>query len=149
MTSSNLGFLEFEGEILAKMVEGGLLTYEEIEAAKNLWVGFQDELCHEYPTEVVKALVLAELRRKCEWYTQKIKEIELENKDARQRGVSFKERQKYSTQIETLKQLFKETRLKGIEYSKRNVFATDFVRPGDIEVVHSRGFEKHLKYALI
>lgn len=145
----NFIYLELGPDGLTKAIELEALTLEEAEAAQEEWLKFRVDLNLEWPPERIKEYILAELRRKCEWYLKKREALELENRDARVKGVSFKDRQHYSAKITALNGLFADTKAKGLKYSKQDLSIRDFVKPIDAEVVHTKGFENHLKFALI
>lgn len=147
--SKNFLFLELEGETIAQLIAAGEVSFEEMEKTKDEYAQFLTNLNIEWPAERVKEFILAELRRKCEWCVKRTQEIEFENRDARTKGVSFKDRQKYSKQLEELKKLFHDLRAKGVEYSKQNLLAQQFVTPIHAQVILSDGFEKYLKLAII
>lgn len=148
-SSFNFLFLELEGEGIAKAIELGAVTLEEMEATRNAYDAFIEKLEQEWPSERLKEFVLTRKREGCKWAVKKIEALELENRDARVKGVSFKERQTYTTKINALKKLFSEYREQGIYWSKQTPHVIQFAKPVDVEFIQSRGFETHLKLAII
>lgn len=145
----NILFLELGPEAITKSIEGGVFTYDEMVQAREDYATFLDELVQEWTPDKTKAFVLNEYRRKCEWALKKIGELEIENNDARRRGVSYKERQTFTAKIDTLRKMFADHKAAGLKYKNKTIKATDFVTPGDVKLIREWGYEKWLKYRLI
>lgn len=144
-------YLEFDLDLVHKFIEAGYLTMEEFIDLKQWWSDEMGKLREQYPPEKVKEILLAEQRRRCEWCLNKIKALELENRDARTRGVPYSKRNHYSRQIEILRKMFEDNKQKGLWY-KRNNSSSDlltWVKPLDLERVRRVGLESFLKYATI
>lgn len=103
----------------------------------------------EWPPERLQDYTLAYLRESCKWAQQKKKELELENKEARRKGVSYEKRQKCTMQIGVLDELFVKWRDRGIEYKRHPVKVDYFVQPTDLPYIEALGFEWHLRAAII
>ncbi len=148
MTSSNLFYLQ-EPEMIPKLIELGQITYEEVADAQTLYDAFREKLDAEWTPTRTKELLLNLERDRCQFALSKIKAIELENADARKKGVSFKERQKYSTSIDVLRKMFEEHKQKGLVYKRGTYKASQFVTPLDVAVIEEKGFEHHMKFLTI
>ncbi len=151
MTSSNLFYLQF-AEGVPKLIELGEITLEEMEDAQTHYNAFREKLDAEWTPTRTKAFALSLARTKCQFAIDKIKAIELENADARKRGVSFKERQKFSTSIDGLRKMFEDHKKQGLEWKKMpeaSFRASLYVKPLDVALIEEKGFEHHLKYLLL
>lgn len=103
----------------------------------------------EWPKEKLQTYVLDELRESCRWARQKQRELELENKESRRKGVSYKEREKCTMRIGVLEGLFEKWKARGIEYKKHLVKVNYFVQPEDVPYIEALGFEWYLRSAII
>lgn len=97
--------------------------------------------------EAIKRQLLLEQRRRAEKCKQRITEYELKNADARKNGESYQTRQQYVRAINSYRSLFQEAVQKGLGFKKREHRLTDWVKPGDEDFIHNRGFEAFLKCA--
>lgn len=113
------------------------------------YIGTVIPLEEEWPSERLQQYILAELRESCQWALKKKQELELDNRDARMLGVSYKERKAFTVKIEALDMLFAKWRARGIEYSKKKVKVSDLVRTEDLSYIHTLGFEWHLRGAIL
>lgn len=145
MTSSNLIYLEVP-EVIPLLIEAGEITYDEAVALGTRYDAFLAKLDAEWTPTRLKEFLLTRQRNKLRWLQKKWETLELENADARKKGVSYKEREKYSSQIATLKKMWQEDREQGIKLSKATLKASNLVKPLDLEFIESRGFEEFLKY---
>lgn len=109
------------------------------------YLAYLEEAQKEWTPEKLKAEVLAMLRGACEFYKDKRKQIEIENAEARRKGVSYQERKKASLQLEVLERSFRELRARGIAYSRDCPPLHALVRPEDMDYIHSFGLEEHLR----
>lgn len=110
----------------------------------------KSELEVEWPPARVKEFVMNYLRESCQWAFKRREEIELENKDARIKGVSYKDRKKYSVQLEALNDLLRKWRKMGIEFDGKTPTINDFIRDeGDIELIHKLGVEHQIKSVIV
>lgn len=104
----------------------------------------------EWPPDRVKSFVTSYLRESCQWAIKRREDIEFYNKDARIKGVSYKDRKKYSVQIQALNELFIKWRERGIKYSRQDMNINDFIRnEGDLELIHKLGVEHQIKSMLV
>lgn len=107
------------------------------------------KLREEWPETRLRQYILEQLRESCLWAKKKREEMEIENKEARVKGVSYAERKKYSTKIEALDHLFLKWRNRGIKYTKSPIQIQDIIQPEDLSYVQALGFEWHLRSAMI
>lgn len=103
------------------------------------------DLQKEWPEDRLRKYMLAELRESCEWAKKKKEVLELENRELRRKGVSYKDRQRVSIKIQVLADLFQKWRDQGVEYSKNPMKLTEFVAPEDIGWIQVVGLERHLR----
>lgn len=144
-SKENLIYLDAP-DIEVLYVAHGLITEEALERAKQEYHAWLTALETEWPPNRVKQAILEEFRRKCEWTLKKRETLEISNRDARSRGVSYAERKKTSSQIEALTKLFNEYKARGLEYKKRNdIYARNFLTPLDVIVCEEKGFEHILR----
>lgn len=102
----------------------------------------------EWPENKLRKFIADHLRESCEFALKKRSELEIENKDARMKGVSYAKRKRYTMRIETADFHFKKWKEMGISYSKRLPKMSDLVRPEDMSYIHNFGFEEHVKNVL-
>ena len=107
------------------------------------------ELEKKWTPDRLRGYILDYLRESCMWVNEKKIEVENENAEARRKGLSYTERKKYSTQLTALDELFLKWRNRGIKYKMATVRVQDLVHPDDLELIHSNGFEWHLRSAII
>lgn len=144
MTSSkNFTYLAVP-EVLPLAIEAGNLTMEEAEDAKSRYDAFVEELEAEWPDVRVKEFLLAKARRSCKYAAKKLADTELENKEARRKGISYADRQIYTKRMQAAKEFFIEWRDKGLKWSKQSFTARQFVTPLDVDFIQERGFDTHL-----
>lgn len=139
---SNAYILEFEGEARAKLVEQGVVTLEQVMDAQADYDSFIQKLEEEWTPEKIRVHLLESKRNSYAFYVRRLAEIEAENRDARQKGVSFSVRNGlYSPKIEALQSLMKETREHG-EKLKRSPLqpARAYIKPFDMDWVQEKGF---------
>lgn len=117
-------------------------------------VAFVEDVEKEWTPERITRWLLERERSRYAFYKRRRKEVEIENKEARMRGVSYKDRQKYSRQLVALEGLLIESEAKGKDLSHcvktefykgpASLYITDHF---DAEFIHSRGFESYLRCA--
>lgn len=113
------------------------------------YIVLMDDLQKEWPPERLHQFTLDYLRESCQWALEKRKELERENKELRQKGVSYKQRQAYTVKINALDSLFNKWKIRGIKYKREFPRFCDIVQPEDIPYIDAVGFEMHLRSALI
>lgn len=106
------------------------------------------QLEKEWPAQRLRDFSLDYWRESCKWALARRDGIELENKEARVRGVPYAERKKYSVQIEALNGLFLKWKNRGVYYDRHPIKMHELVQPEDLPYIHSVGFEQHLRSAL-
>lgn len=137
----------------SKMVEKGETTYDAIAEANRKYWKFVESIEEEWPPKRIAEWMLEQERRHYKFYRKRRGEVELENRDARQRGMSYKERQKYARQLVALDRLMVQSEENGkrLAWDLQTGFVVTmarlFIGPLDVDFIHSRGFEAHLKYA--
>lgn len=145
LTSNNLVWLEMPEQV-SMAIERGLVTFEDMEAAQNEYHAFIAELEKEWTPEKIKEWVLASYRAKCEWGLKRVKELELENRDARVKGMSYKERtEKYTKKIDAGRRVFEQWRQEGIHAKGVTFTVKDLVKPLDVPFIQARGMDRHLR----
>lgn len=99
----------------------------------------------EWPEQKLQTFILDYLRENCEWAINKRNELEVENKEARSKGISYQERKNYSVKIEALNHLFQKWKERGLFYKKHPLSVASLLAPEDLEYIHSVGVEKHIQ----
>lgn len=134
---------------LATRIEAGELTLEEAEETQNAYESFLKELEGTWTPDAIKEYVLGQMRAKYTSGKKYLVQLELDNRDARVQGKSYKERQTYTSKIKGGDVFLKETAKKGDEY-KRHVFSVrDIVTPFDMATIQTLGFEKYLDFTYV
>lgn len=145
LTSDKLVWLEMP-EAITTAIEQGLTSMEEMEDARKEYDIFLDELAVEWTPEKLKEWVLTNYRSKCEWALKRVKELELENRDARVRGMSYKERvEKYNKKITAGRNVFEAWRKQGIEATRMTFNVRAMVKPLDMPFIQERGMDRFLR----
>jgi hypothetical protein len=144
MTATSNQYLLTAPDLIHLFVEEGLTTVEEMEEANVAYNEWFAELEKEWPPERVKEAVLSLMRERYQKTALYIKKLELDNRDARVRGVSYKERQKNHHRIEVGTRVLKEYAEEGKAAAKVTFTVKDMVTPLDMDQVQKEGFEKYL-----
>ena len=124
-------------------------TVEDLLEAEGEFAEFCLDLEAEWPPDRIKSFLLDEYRDRCKRCLEKEKELEVENRDQRAQGASYKDRKIYSTRIIAIRQLFNEYRSIGLRLKKMTFTARQFVTPSQMALIQSRGFETTLRLAII
>lgn len=109
---------------------------------------FMENLEKEWPTQRLREFALEKMRDSCKWALDKRAALELENKEARAKGVPYSERKKFTVKIEALNGLFQKWKRRGIYYNTHPVVLHEVVQPEDLDYIHSIRFERFLETAL-
>lgn len=101
----------------------------------------------EWPPEKIKAVLLSELRRLYASAVKLIEEAELENRDARVNGKSYKERKVLVAKIDLGNEILKELVKRSEVIKSRITFtAKDFITDDDnLPAIERLGFEGFLR----
>lgn len=135
-------------DVIPGLIERGTVGELEMEELSVEYRKFLGALISEWPHERIKEWVLAAKRVEYQRSVRHIKKLELDNRDARVRGVSFKERQRYHRLIEIGYARLDAIRKEGIAAKTVTYSALDYVQSFDMATIKARGFEKHLEYAI-
>src|SRR4051812_46916887 len=90
------------GEATSKVIEAGMVTYEEIEDAQKIFDECVAKIEAEWPPERVKEWLIANERSKYAFFKKRRTEVEIENREARMRGISYQARARFGKQLEAL-----------------------------------------------
>lgn len=113
------------------------------------YVAFVEELEAQWPPERIKALVLEHKRKMCEKILAEIKQLELDNKEARIRGVSYKDRQSFTAKIKVRRTVFNWVREEGLQAKRGTFYAREFATPDFVPLIQKYGFEQRIINAFI
>lgn len=145
LTSENLVWLELP-ECVSTAIEQGLTSFEAMEDTAKEYEAFLQELEKEWTPDKLKEWLLATTRNKCEWALKKIQELELGNRDARVKGMSYKERtEKYTKKIDAGRRVFEQWKQQGLQFKRGTYTVRDVVKPTDVPFIQERGMERHLR----
>lgn len=105
-----------------------------------------NELQVEWTDEKVTDYLYQRQRYLFSFYSKKFKEIEQTNREAREKGVSYKDRQRYGRQLDALKKLLAETDARGKYYgyllkTKSYVARASWLSEDDMHDVNTHGIE--------
>lgn len=149
--SKDLVWVGMSPDIRCSAVSYGLTTIERINEAVQAYWEFSHLLADEWPESRIRQLLednknrLLQLKR--EEYRKtaiRLKELELENRDARAKGMSYKDRKVYTQKIKAghqLVQLIKQEVTLINKFSFPKFKAPDLVDPSDMPFVKRIGFE--------
>lgn len=149
LCAKNLICLEIGGAYMGPYIDSGEITTDELERADQAFRSFKSELSiqleRENGPDWVRTFILNKMRRRYQWASKKIKELEIENQEARQKGVSYKNRETYGKRIASLEKWLKEIEQTGIYYKQAEVVdAGDFISPIDVPSIRKKGFKHRL-----
>ena len=147
-SNKNLVWLEAP-EIAGLAIERGLVGVDTLLDTKQYFEAFLKELEAVWSPTTIKEYLLEEKRRQYQQTVKHITKLELENRDARVRGDSYKARESFTVKIRTGHQLLREIKQQATEYKQWTFGVRDVVKPLDVPFVQREGFEKHLRYAVL
>jgi len=130
-------------------IQHGLVEAEELEAISTAYQAFLDELEKEWPPERIKEHLLEKKRVQYQKAARYIQQLELSNRDARVKGVSYKVRQATHKKIEVGHRVLAIYKAEGLAM-KHQTFGgvRDYIQPADMRFIQEGGFQKHLEYAV-
>lgn len=133
--------------VIPGLIDRGVVTQEEMEEAAYDYHDFLTELEKEWPPERIKEWVVEEKRRHYQNTAKYIQKLELDNRDARVRGVSYKEREKtFTAKMATARKVLAQVKQEGLDVKKQTFAVRELVSPLDVPFIESQGFEKHIRY---
>lgn len=131
-------------------ISTGVASVEDMQQARKDYNAFIYELAQEWPPERLKEYVLQQLRDKYASAAKYLQKLEVDNRDARARGVSYKEREKtFTAKIRGGHEYIRELKKRGQEAKTWDYTLSGWVGPMDAAYVQEHGLEKHLKYAVL
>lgn len=141
---SNLVLLD-NNNLLPTAVGNGLTSVEEIQDTKNNFEYFLCELEKEWTPERIREVVIQKRRNDYQSTARLIQKIELDNRDARVRGMSYKDREStFTVKLTIGKQLLQNIKQKAYEDKKRTYILRELISPVDMPFIRQEGFEKFL-----
>lgn len=147
--------LSLPTDLQVRLIGTGDVTAEELQDARDAYQALLGAIEKEWPPQRITEWQTSRYRAFWKFYRKRLSEIESENESARRRGVSYKERATFSKKISALQELLKETEAKGKQWARDlrsknyRVSAKTVTNPDDYGVIHAKGFEEHLKYAML
>lgn len=127
----------------------GIATKEELMTAFIAWRDFMFVIRAEWTPARLKEWLLQHKRDLYAAAARSLQAVELENKDARIKGVSFKERTTtFTAKADKLRRIAHGIKQDGLAVKKATFDIETYVQPEDMPAILEGGMEKHLKYAL-
>jgi hypothetical protein len=157
-SNENAMWLEAPPSIQGLAVSHSYTTIEELEAVAQEFKDFVTVMDDQWPEERVKQFFngkkegyIAELRANYDLVKKAIGDTELRNRDARVKGVSFKDRQHFAENLKLGDKLLKQIEesakeMKAMQAESYNV--RELMKPGDMSFIKEAGMEKHLAIRL-
>lgn len=144
MTHSNLLLIEHP-DWIPTAITHGIATLEGIQDTQQEFEEFLAELATQYPPERVIRLVVESKREEYRKTALLMQTLELANRDARVRGVSYKDREScFTVKLKTGHKIATALRKQAEEIKKRKISVHQIVRPTDMALIKEKGFEHHL-----
>lgn len=140
---TNHWILGLTPEAQTAAVELGHIEASEAMAAHEEYRSFSEKL----DNEEIRKEVVALLRDQYPWIIGKRKVLELENREARTRGVSFATRKAIGGKLEALEGYLTETRRIGQQWAKNGQISP--IQAGDMGLVQRNGMSWYLRFILI
>lgn len=146
--TSSLLFLQ-QPETIEVGITYGLVTAEELEDAQHQFAAFISKLEEEWPSDKIKEYVVQKKRERYQSTARFIQKLELDNRDARVRGVSFKDRQSFTVKINIGHKVLKDLQKEGNDAKRHTYPVRQLVGPLDMQFIQEMGFEKWLNHNII
>lgn len=143
MDSINLVAIQ-DPEVIGTLIANSLVDVEEAQEAQTAFESFVTELEKEWSPERIRDHVLSQMRDKYVRAKKYLAKLELDNRDARVQGLSYKDRQTFTVKIKGGDLALKEITSRGEQYKKENFSVREIVSPLDMPVIQKQGFEKYL-----
>lgn len=148
MDSINLVAIQ-NPDLIPTLIEHGAVTMEGAQEAQNAFSEFVKGLEGTWTPDAIKKHVLEQMRAKYLRAKKYLEKLELDNRDARVQGVSFKDRQAITKKIAGGQISLKEIAKRGEEYKHSTFTVKDIVTPLDMGYIQKEGFEKYLEFTYL
>lgn len=132
-------------ETIALALQGEVGSMEQFEEAVKLYEGFTAKLDSEWKSERIRDFLIAKKREQYQQTARLIKKLELDNRDARTKGVSFMKRKVYTDKIAIGYRLVIDLQKEAHQMKRTNYRASNMVCPLDFPFIEKEGFEKYLE----
>ena len=133
-------------DLLPSFLEAGHVSLEEMEEAQTWFNDFRAGLEKEWPATRIKEWRLERKRTLYSKAKKKVADLELTNRDARVRGESYKERKRYTDQLNLGNTVLALLASEGTELKTSVPIAVhDLVTPYDAGYILKYGFEEYLR----
>lgn len=123
----------------------GLIDAETMEATKTAYDAFIATLRNDWTPSRILAHLTDEQRKNYKSTAYFIQKLELDNRDARVRGVSYKERQSFTAKIKTGYKLLQDIQRSIPTLKSKNITVDGLVRPSDMGFIQQYGFGEYLR----
>lgn len=130
-------------ELLLELVSREIISNEE--EGRKEWESFLVELEREWTPKRIKDFVLERKRLLYKRSALLIKKTELENRDARTNGVSFKDRQKFARKINAGYGYVRQLKIDAAKAKMTDYSVRTMVTPSDFSIISRMGFEEFLR----
>ena len=132
-------------ETVSIAIQNGIGSSEEFQEAMSHCDTFRTELDREWTCERIRDFLVEKKREAYKDTAILVNKLELQNRDARVKGVSFKERKTFIEKIATGHRLAIDIQ-KEVHQIKRGQYkASTMVSPIDYPVIQEQGFDKYLE----
>lgn len=135
-------------DAVALMVQHELVDPQDAIDAQEAFNTFLDELEKEWSPERIKEHLLSEMRAKYARAKKYLSKLELDNRDARVAGMSYKERQTFTVKIRGGQEALKDYVRRGDEI-KKTEYTVRTLMPLDMPYVQKEGYEKYLGFTYL
>lgn len=125
-------------------INSGLLMEDTFLKQKAEYEAFMAELEASWPEERIANFLLEEYRLRYKGTAERIKELEVENAEARRNGVSYRQRLAIAEKIKNGMAVAKAYRATGERVKGDRWSVRELVKPLDVQFVKEWGMEKYL-----
>lgn len=132
-------------EALSTMVSYEMASVEEIESVKRQYELLLTEIEKEWTPKRIKDFIVERKRWLYKRSAELIQKTELENRDARMKGVSYKDRKRFTSKIKAGYSYVADIKKAAHEAKIRNYEVRSLIRPRDVSLVERFGFQGYLE----
>lgn len=132
-------------EFIDVAVKEGLVTFDAIDKMSQEFESFSWEIEKQWPPSRIKEFIVQHHRDTYAKCGKRIREVELENRDDRIRGVSFANRKKHADKMKFLYDYATHSAKRGIDAKSLVYDVRLMVEPTDMILIERSGFEFFLK----
>ncbi len=146
MTQHLTSLLINTSENIALGIKYGMTTMPEVEEALAEWHTFCEELAKEWPSDRIRDFIVEEHRNRYRAVVAFMEKLELQNRDDRAKGMSYKDRQASLQRLEMASRTLETLKVEGSTAKTLKYDVRQFLDPISITFVKERGFEARLHF---